>query len=64
MTWIMSQRIILHPREVETEGISVIVGLPTVSPLSPGVETIRSDGSVTVVSQGQPDDHGCQADKW
>jgi len=57
MTWIMSQRIILHPRETETEGTPVIVRRPTVSPLSFGVETmydIRSDDSVTVDSQDKP----------
>jgi len=78
MTWIMSQRILLHPRgayppplssslldnlvepvDAETERTSVVVQLPTVSPLSSGVETtynVRSDasGSVTVDRKTNP----------
>ncbi|KAH9964948.1 hypothetical protein BC827DRAFT_1186507 [Russula dissimulans] len=56
ITLIMGQRILLHPREAQMKGKPVIVQLPTVSPLSPGVgraHSTRSDatGSTTVGPQ-------------
>jgi len=55
-TLIMSQRILLHPREAQMKGTSVVVQIPTVSPLSSGMGraySTRSDAtrSATVDSQ-------------
>jgi len=54
MTWIMSQRILLHPREADVKRTSVAAQLSTVSPLRSGVgrmSSLGSAGSTKVDSQ-------------